>query len=264
MGSAILSGLIKAGYDAASVAVSTRSQSSADGLMADFGVKAYALETNEQANTQAVIGADLVLVAVKPMYVTEVLAQVASSLRSDALIISVAAGITTAAMQAEVAETIAVIRAMPNTPAIVGRAVTGIAAGSRASAQQVSKAIELFETVGKILVVEESQIDALGTVSGSGPAYVFYLIEQFTAAAEKLGFTRQEAALMVGETFLGAAELLAASGKTPQQLRKQVTSPNGTTMQAIARMEKTDLEGMFTEATQAALARSREIASGKG
>ena len=264
MGSAILSGLLKAGFDPASVAVSTRSQNSADKLNDELGVTSYALETTEHANQLAVAGAAVVLVAVKPMYITEVLAQAADHLRQDALIISVAAGITNAAMEAQVAESVAVIRSMPNTPAIVGRAVTGIAAGSRASEQQVSIAVELFETVGKVLVVDESQIDALSTVSGSGPAYVFYLIEQFTKAAEQLGFTPQEAALMVGETFLGAAELLAASGKTPQELRRQVTSPNGTTMQAIARMEKTDLEGMFTEATEAALARAREIASGKG
>ena len=262
MGSAILSGLLKAGFEASQVTVSTRTQASALNLSDTLGVNAIALETDELANRLAVKNADVVLVAVKPVYVTEVLAEVANDLNPQALIISVAAGITTTAMQARVPETVSVIRSMPNTPAIVGRAVTGIAPGERATAEQIVTATELFETVGKVILVEESMIDALGTVSGSGPAYVFYLIEEFTKAAEKLGFNHQDAALMVGETFLGAAELLAASGKNPADLRRQVTSPNGTTMQAIARMQKTDLEGMFVEATEAALARSHEIAAG--
>ena len=261
MGSAILSGLLKAGFEASQVTVSTRTQASALNLSDTLGVNAIALETDELANRLAVKNADVVLVAVKPVYVTEVLAEVANDLNPQALVISVAAG-TTAAMQARVPETVSVIRSMPNTPAIVGRAVTGIAPGERATAEQIATATELFETVGKVILLEESMIDALGTVSGSGPAYVFYLIEEFTKAAEKLGFNHQDAALMVGETFLGAAQLLAASGKNPADLRRQVTSPNGTTMQAIARMQKTDLEGMFVEATEAALARSHEIAAG--
>ncbi|MEY4993660.1 MAG: hypothetical protein RIS82_782, partial [Actinomycetota bacterium] len=109
----------------------------------------------------------------------------------------------------------------------------------------------------------ESQIDALSTISGSGPAYVFYLIEQLTNAAKHQGFNDTDAALLVNETFLGAAELLVASGKAPADLRRQVTSPNGTTERAIARMEQTDLSGMFIEATDAALARAREIAANK-
>lgn len=262
MGSAILSGLLKAGFDASRVTVSTRSQVSATNLIDTLGVNAFAVETNEGANALAVNNADVVLVAVKPAYVAEVLAEVNTALNPNALVISVAAGITTTTMQAQLPATAAVIRSMPNTPAIVGRAVTGIAPGARASADQIKTATELFETVGKVIRLEESMIDSLGTVSGSGPAYVFYLIEEFTKAAEALGFSSPDASLMVGETFLGAAELLAASKKSPAELRRQVTSPNGTTMRAIARMQQTDLEGMFIEATNAALARSREIAAG--
>jgi pyrroline-5-carboxylate reductase len=111
--------------------------------------------------------------------------------------------------------------------------------------------------------LDESKIDALSTISGSGPAYVFYLIEQLTKAAKHHGFDDADAALLVNETFLGAAELLVASDKSPEALRKQVTSPNGTTERAIARMSETDLESMFIEATDAALARARELAAGK-
>jgi pyrroline-5-carboxylate reductase len=157
---------------------------------------------------------------------------------------------------------VAVIRAMPNTPAIVGRAVTGVAAGSRASAENLETAKSLFETVGQTITLKEDQIDSLGTISGSGPAYVFYLIEQLTLAAQSKGFTAEQASLMVNETFLGASLLLEASGQIPAALRRQVTSPNGTTERAIAELEKADIQSIFEVATAAALARSKEIASG--
>jgi pyrroline-5-carboxylate reductase len=262
MGTAILSGLLKAGFDAANVAVSTNSVASADRLAKEFGVTAHPIEANPDANANAVIGADVVLVAVKPFYVTEVLAKVSANLNTAALVISVAAGVTTARMESAVPESVGVIRSMPNTPAIVGRAVTGLARGSRASEQQLTKAISLFETVGKVVVLDENQIDELGTVSGSGPAYVFFLIEKFTAAAINLGFDAETAHLLVSETFLGASELLAASGKTPAELRRQVTSPNGTTERAIAQLELGNLEALFGAATAAALARSKELAAG--
>jgi pyrroline-5-carboxylate reductase len=152
---------------------------------------------------------------------------------------------------------------MPNTPAIVGRAVTGISTGSRVSEAQLETALDLFETVGRVVVLPEEQIDALSTISGSGPAYVFYLIEQLTLAAQEMGFGEDVAAMLVEETFVGATELLSASNQSPEALRKQVTSPNGTTMQAIAVMEKAELAKIFTKATEAALARAKEIAAGK-
>jgi len=263
MGTAILRGLLKAGFDAANVAVSTKSAASATKLSGELGVTAFSAEENIDANSLAVVGADVVLVAVKPMYVASVLAEVAPSMQANALVISVAAGITNATMEAAVPGSVAVIRSMPNTPAIVGRALTGLACGSRATDAQLTLATSLFETVGQVVVLPEEQIDALGTISGSGPAYVFYLIEQFTETAKNMGFDDATAAMLVTQTFLGSTELLVASGKTPQELRKQVTSPNGTTMQAIAKLEAGNLVTLFTEATNAALARSKEIAAGK-
>lgn len=262
MGGAILAGLLKAGFAAENISVSTRSEISALKHRDELGVNAFALETSASANAQAVAQADVVLIGVKPAYVTEVLREVADSLLTNALIISVAAGITNSAMEAAVPASVAVIRSMPNTPAIVGRAVTGIASGSRASEANLQTAIDLFETVGKVIVLDESKIDALSSISGSGPAYVFYLIEQLTAAAKHHGFTDEESALMVHETFLGAAELLVNSGKTPEVLRKQVTSPNGTTERAIARMAEAKLDLMFVEATELAVKRAKELAAG--
>jgi pyrroline-5-carboxylate reductase len=264
MGGAILAGLLKSGISPNNISVSTKTTDSAERLADELGVLSFAMEDGDDANQMAVANAQLILIGVKPAYVLEVLTDVADSLNDNALVVSVAAGVPTAAMEAVLPEDVGVIRAMPNTPAIVGRALTGIAAGSRATDWAVETASQLFETVGQVLVLDESQIDALGTISGSGPAYVFYLIEQLTKAAKHHGFNDTDAALLVNHTFLGAAELLVASGKTPEQLRKQVTSPNGTTERAIARMAQTDLETMFIEATEAALARSRELAEGKG
>lgn len=263
MGTAILAGLMSNGVDASEVVASTKTEATASRLADEFGITAIATETNAAANAEAVVDADIVLLAVKPAYIIEVLTQVAGNLKPGSLVVSVAAGITTAAMQAAVADNVAVVRAMPNTPAIVGRAVTGLAAGSRVTSEQLATASELFESVGRVVVVGEDQIDQLSTVSGSGPAYVFYFIEEFTKAAVELGFTPDQARMLVEETFLGASELLAASGKTPADLRRQVTSPNGTTMQAIAVFEQANLHELFGRATAAALARAREIAAGK-
>jgi pyrroline-5-carboxylate reductase len=262
MGTAILSGLLASGFEASKVTITTKTEASADKLADELGVNAIALEAQANGNQEAVSGADVVLVAVKPGYVVEVLNEVASQLQSNALVISVAAGITTASMEAAVPAGVALVRAMPNTPAIVGRAVTGVSTGSRVSEAQLETALDLFETVGRVVVLPEEQIDALSTISGSGPAYVFYLIEQLTLAAQEMGFAEDVAAMLVEETFAGATELLSASNQSPEALRKQVTSPNGTTMQAIGVLEKAQLADLFTKATIAALARAKEIAAG--
>jgi pyrroline-5-carboxylate reductase len=262
MGQAILAGLLSSGIDASQISASTKSAATAERLTDECGIEVFAHETNSDANGRAVDLADIVIVAVKPAYVVEVLTDISGNLRADALVISVAAGITTQSMEAAVAETVAVIRSMPNTPAIVGRAVTGLANGSRASEHQMSLAQHLFETIGTVLVVDESKIDALSTVSGSGPAYVFFFIEQFTKAAIDMGFSPSDARLLVEQTFAGASELLAASGKEPADLRRQVTSPNGTTMRAVAVFEEANLHKLFADATAAALARAKEIAAG--
>ena len=173
---------------------------------------------------------------------------------------SVAAGVTIATMEALVSQI--VLRAMPNTPALVGRGVTGVSPGSRATPEDVGLVLTLFDTVGQVLEIPESKIDALSTISGSGPAYVFYLIEQLTKTAVALGFTWQEASIMVNGTFLGAAELLEASGEDPSELRRRVTSPKGTTERAIWELEKANLSAVFDRATAAALARAKELSAG--
>jgi pyrroline-5-carboxylate reductase len=263
MGGAILSGLLRSGFSPDAISVSTKTTASAEKLSDEFGVLSYAMENGDDANQMAVAGSNVVLIGVKPAYVIDVLKDIADSLDDNALVISVAAGVTTSAMESVLPDDVGVVRAMPNTPAIVGRALTGLAAGSRATDWAMDTAQELFETVGKVLRVNENRIDELSTISGSGPAYVFLLIEELSAAAKALGFSDSEAALLVNETFLGSSELLINSGKSPADLRQQVTSPNGTTERAIAVMQSADLGKVFTDATKAALARAKELAAGQ-
>ena len=259
MGGAILSGLIAAGTAPESISASTATSKSAEALAARFSIATFSLEENASANSDAAKGADIVLIGVKPGKVLETLKEIKDTVKDGALIVSVAAGITTSAMEEAIGSKVSVIRAMPNTPSIVGHGVTGIAKGKSATDSQLAVAKELFETVGQVLIVDEDKINALSTISGSGPAYVFYFAEKLMIACQKMGFSEQEANLMVRATFLGSATLLAASESSAKELRDQVTSPNGTTMQATARFDEGQLEKIFIEATEAALARAIEI-----
>jgi pyrroline-5-carboxylate reductase len=260
MGAAILAGMIQSGTKAENIRVTTKSVGSAKELADKFGVTAFATEYQPNANSLAVEGADIVLVAVKPAYVVEVLEEVRSVISKDALVVSVAAGIEIQTMENHLPELVSVIRAMPNTPALIQEGLTGISKGSRVTKEQLELSVALFEAVGKTMVIPESQIDALSTISGSGPAYVFYFIEEFIKTAVSHGFSSEEAYLLVSQTFLGASELLVQSQGDPAELRRQVTSPNGTTMKAIAVLQEGNLNDLFFKATSAALARAKEIA----
>ena len=262
MARAILTGLLQPGIEVdGGIRATNRSAEKAAELSSLTGVTAYATETDAAANRNAVTGAKLVVVAVKPAMVPALLEEIADALEPGAIVVSVAAGVTVATFESLLPESVSVIRSMPNTPAVVGRAVTGVSAGTRSSDDDLALAVALFETVGEVLVVPEAQIDALSTISGSGPAYVFYLIEQLTAAALGKGFTPEQAAVMVEGTFRGASELLAASDEGPAELRRRVTSPKGTTERAVAVLEEAGLEQVFDRATDAALARAHELAA---
>jgi pyrroline-5-carboxylate reductase len=263
MGGAILSGLIAAGTAADSITASTATTQSAKALSDKFGIKSFALDASPSANSDAAENADVLLIAVKPAKVLETLEEIKATIKDGALVVSVAAGVTTESMEQAIGPKASVIRAMPNTPSIVGHGVTGIAKGESANDNQLALAKDLFETVGQVIVVDEEKINALSTISGSGPAYVFYFAEKLMTAARKMGFSEKEANLMVRATFLGSATLLAASSDSPETLRAQVTSPGGTTMQATARFDEADLEKVFIEATEAALARAIELGKNK-
>ena len=261
MGGAILQGLVRSGR-APRVTVTNRTSASAAALDGLAGVTSLALEDAPRANIEAAAAADIVLVGVKPFMVPDLLREIAPSLRQGTILVSLAAGVTIATFESIVGDGIRVLRSMPNTPAVVGKAVTGLAAGDSASPDDVAVVRSLFETCGTVIEVLEDQIDALSTISGSGPAYVFLLIEELTEAARGKGFSEADARLMAEQTFIGAAALLDATGEDPKELRRRVTSPKGTTERAIAVLQDARLDDVFTAATDAALARARELAAG--
>jgi pyrroline-5-carboxylate reductase len=264
MGGAILQGLAASGTPHGGVTAVNRTAAKADALGASIGggagVTSLALDRDPDATRTALEGAGLVVLGVKPAGIPSLLEEIRDDLDPDAIVVSIAAGVTIATMEALVPN--AVLRAMPNTPAVVRQAVTGLAAGSRVAPAQNAVARAFFETVGAVVEVPEERMDALSTISGSGPAYVFLLIEQLTETARRLGFDDADARLMVEQTFRGASELLAASDVDPAELRRRVTSPKGTTERAIAVLEEAELGAVFDRATAAALARAQELARG--
>ncbi|MBN9153607.1 MAG: pyrroline-5-carboxylate reductase [Microbacterium sp.] len=262
MGGAILQGLVASGLAGGGVAVTNRTAAKAAALAELDGVTSVALEDVPTGNRDAAAAADVVLIGVKPAMVPDLLREIAPALRPGTIVVSLAAGVTIATFQSIVGDGIPVLRSMPNTPAVVGKAVTGLAAGATAGADDVDVVRRLFETVGVVVEVPEDRIDALSTISGSGPAYVFLLVEELTKAAVGKGFAESEARLMAEQTFIGAAALLDATREDPAELRRRVTSPKGTTERAIAVLQAAHLDEVFAEATDAALARARELAAG--
>ena len=263
MGGAILRGVVASGVQVDGGIIATnRTREKADALASLPGVTSIALGENPAGNTEAAASARIVLIGVKPAMVPDLLREIAPSLREDAIVVSLAAGVTLATFAEALGEGVRTVRSMPNTPATVGRAVTGLAAGPAATDDDIALVRALFETVGAVIEVPESQIDALSTVSGSGPAYVFLLIEKLAEAARGMGFSDADARLMSEQTFIGAAALLESSGEDPAELRRRVTSPKGTTERAVAVLQDAGLDDVFAEATAAALARAKELAAG--
>lgn len=262
MGGAILSGLLDPSVVVeGGLRVTNRSTAKADALRSD-AVASYATEVEPGGNLDAVRGASVVLLAVKPVGILDLASEIADALEPGAIVVSVAAGVTIASIEARLPEGTAVLRAMPNTPSVVRLGVTGVSAGSSVTDEQAALAASVFATVGEVVELPESQIDALSAISGSGPAYVFYLIEQYREAARRLGFDEAQASVLVDATFRGASELLAHEGLPPEELRRRVTSPKGTTERAIAVLEGAQLADLFEASAEAAIARARELAAG--
>jgi pyrroline-5-carboxylate reductase len=244
------------------VRVTTRSQASAD-RFDDDRIVATAVETDAEASRNAVRGAGIVLLGVKPHMIADLLDEVGDAIAPGTVVISVAAGITIAAMEAKLAEGVRVVRAMPNTPAAIGIGATGIAAGTAADDEAMGFARAIFEAVGIVAEVDEAQIADVAAVSGSGPAYVFYLIEQMVAAAIRIGMPEDQAHEFVVQTFRGAIGLVHANPDVePSELRRRVTSPKGTTERAIQVLEAADLGVTFEQAMRSNVRRSEELAAG--
>ena len=199
------------------------------------------------------------LVAVKPHDVPDVCRRLSEG--GATRVLSIAAGVRLADLEAWCGPSAAVLRAMPNTPALVGAAATALSAGTRAGQDDVQWAAGILASVGTVVPVPESQLDAVTGLSGSGPAYVFLVAEAMTEAGVLMGLPRAVAAGLVAQTLFGSARLLCESGQTPETLRAAVTSPGGTTAEGLRRLEAAGTRSAFIEAVAAAATRSRELAS---
>jgi len=262
MGSAVLRGLIDSGHPVELISATTKSEESAVSLRA-MGVSALSVEQSPDANALLSGDADVVVLGVKPYQIVDVLTEIAEELPKNSVVISMAGGIELKTMAAALPQHKNLIRSMPNTPAMVGQAVTGLAPHSTASANALDAAQWLFSSVGEVVKVEEQQINALSAISGSGPAWIYYIIEQWEKVAISKGFTQEQAETLVRSTLFGSAALLAESGEEPSVLRKNVTSPGGTTERIIATLDEANLERLFSAALDAAVNRANEIAAAK-
>lgn len=263
MGSAVLKGLLASGYESKLISATTQSELSAKNLRS-LGVSALSLESSPDANVLLSSDAQVVVLGVKPYKIADVLSEIRDELPGDAVVISMAAGIELATMAEKLPDHKNLIRTMPNTPALVGKGVTGVAPAASASASALETAMDLFQTVGEAVQLEEKQINSLSAISGSGPAWLMFIVEKWEEVALSRGFTKEQAAVMVRSTLIGSAELLAQTGEEPAILRKNVTSPGGTTEKIIATLEEGNLTKLFDQALQAAVNRADEIARSKG
>ena len=215
-------------------------------------------------NVEAVKGATVVILCVKPQVLDEVLAELKFSGRTQPLVISVAAGITIARIQAGLKWKASIIRVMPNTPSIVLEGATAIAGGPGVSDHHLKLGKSIFEAVGKVVVIEESHIDTVTGLSGGGPAYVYVFIEALADGGVKMGLSRSVARVLAAQTVLGAAKMVMDSGEHPGTLKDRVASPGGTTIAGLHSLEEGKLRGTVINAVQSATQRSRELGQSGG
>ena len=257
MARSLIGGLIARGASPSRIRVAEPVEILRESLARDFGIEVFATAAEAAAD------ADLWLLAVKPQVMRVVCEGLSAISRSrNPLVVSIAAGITVAQMQRWLGGDSAVIRAMPNTPALLGAGVTGLFASAQVDAAGRTRAGDLLSSAGKtVWLDDEARIDAVTAVSGSGPAYVFLLAEAMEAAAKAEGLADDAARTLVLQTVLGAARMLTESDEAPEELRKRVTSPNGTTQAAIETFQAGGFEKLVGKAIRAASERGRELSA---
>jgi pyrroline-5-carboxylate reductase len=254
MGETLLSGLIRGGRDVADLLVGEKRPERATELREKYGVRVV-------ANTEAATAQTVVLV-VKPQDMADVLTEIAPQLHPGQLLVSLAAGIPTSAIEKHIPDGVAVVRVMPNTPALVDEGMAAISAGSHCDDEHLATAEDLLSTTGRVVRVPEKQQDAVTAISGSGPAYLFFVVEAMIEAGVHLGLPRTTATELVVQTVVGSAKLLRETGTHPTVLREQVTSPGGTTAAAIRALEDHKVRAAFLTAMEAARDRSVTLAEG--
>src|SRR4051794_962912 len=255
MGETLLSGLIRAGRRPEALVIGEKRRDRGHELQERYGVGAG-------SNVEAAQKADTLVLVVKPQDMGDVLDEIAPHIRPGQLVVSLAAGITTSFIEARLPEGSSVVRVMPNTPALVDEGMAAISRGTHCDESHLEEAEALLASTGRVIRVPERQQDAVTAISGSGPAYIFFVVESMIEAGVHLGLPRGTATELVVQTVVGSAKLLRETGEHPTVLRERVTSPGGTTAAALRELEDHKVRAAFLTAVEAARDRSRSLAAG--
>lgn len=255
IGSALIGGILKSGIsDRDHLVATTRTAESARRIQERYGIRATA-----EGNVEAAQQAEIIILAVKPYALVEVLGQIRDVLREDQLLISLAAGFPLRLIQELVSKKLPIFRAMPNIPVVVDEGATAISFNSHVTQQQIQLVESIFRAVGTVCVVDDEQMHAVTALSGSGPAYVYMVIEALIAGGVKMGLSREIATKLAEQTVLGAAKLVRETMLHPAILRDQVTTPAGVTIAAIHELERHGLRAMLISAVETATRQSEHL-----
>ena len=253
MGETVLSGLLRAGWNSDRIIATDRRTERQVELEAKYGI-------TMMTNAEAAAKADTVILVVKPQDMRDLLTEIAPVVSSSTLIVSLAAGVDTASIEERLPTGTPVVRVMPNTPAQVDEGMAAISAGAHSDEEHLARVSELMSATGRVVTVPERYQDAVTAISGSGPAYLFFVVEAMIEAGVHLGLPRDTATELVVQTMLGSAKLLRETGEHPTVLRERVTSPGGTTAAAIRQLEDHKVRAAFITAMESARDRSRDLA----
>ena len=256
MGETLLSGLIRAGRDVADLTITEKRTDHAARLNEKYGVSVL-------DNAAAAESADVLVLVVKPQDMHGLLAEIRDHVVPGNLVVSLAAGITTEFLESRLPEGSSVVRVMPNTPALVDQGMAAISPGQHCTEEHLAEAEALLRSCGRVVQVPESYQDAVTAISGSGPAYIFYVVEAMIEAGVVLGLPRATSSELVVQTLFGAATMLKETGEHPTVLRERVSSPGGTTVAALRQLDDHKVRAAFIRAIEAAAQRSHELAAGK-
>jgi pyrroline-5-carboxylate reductase len=255
MGEALIAGLVHSGWRSSEeIVVTGRRRERLEELAQSYGVR------SSLSNREAVAGADIIVLAVKPQDLEGLLGEVRDTVHPDQTVLSLVAAMPTSFIEVRLTDLVPVVRAMPNTPSLVHEGMAGIAPGKHASEEHLHLAKEALAQVGRVVTVPEAYLDAVTAISGSGPAYFALLAEAMIEGGILLGLSREVSTELVVQTMLGSAKLLRDEHMHPVELREMVTSPGGTTIRAIRVLEQSGVRAAFLNAIQAAMDRSTELA----
>lgn len=252
MGGTLVAALVRSGHRPSDIVVADRTAERAAHVALERGAR------HEDAE-QAVASARTVVLAVKPQDMSDLIDQVREHVQPGTLVVSIAAGITTDFLERRLPEGTSVVRVMPNTPALVDQGMSALSPGRHCTPEHLAQARALLEHVGRVVVLDEGHQDAVTAISGSGPAYIFYVVEAMIEAGVLLGLPRETATELVVQTLYGAATMIRETGQHPTVLREQVSSPGGTSVAALRALEDHKVRAAFLTAMEAAAVRSREL-----